>query len=61
MLLKPIVMFVGKARSLPKSGAPERCFTQVEFGIINRPNKLECLFLTGFSSVMFVGKSKSLP
>ncbi len=25
----PGLMFVGKTRSLPKCGAPERCFTQV--------------------------------
>ncbi len=26
-------MFEGKARSLPKSGAPERCFTRVGSGL----------------------------
>ncbi len=32
--LAPGLMFVGKARSLPYSGAPERCFIQVFSGII---------------------------
>jgi hypothetical protein len=26
-------MFVGEARNLPKSGAPERCFTEVGSGL----------------------------
>ncbi len=32
--LAPGLMFVGKARSLPYSGAPERCFIHVFSGII---------------------------
>ncbi len=28
-LFQPSLMFVGKARGLPESGAPERCFTRV--------------------------------
>jgi len=29
MLFHPSLMFEGEARSLPLSGAPERCFTRV--------------------------------
>ncbi len=29
-------MFVGKAKSIPKSGAPEMCFTQVGSGLTHK-------------------------
>jgi hypothetical protein len=31
---QPSLMFVGEARSLPQSGAPENCFTQVGSSLI---------------------------
>ncbi len=33
---QPSLMFVGKARSLPKSRAPERCFTWVDSCLTHR-------------------------
>jgi hypothetical protein len=30
------LMFAVKARSIPQSGAPQRCFIQVEFGISHK-------------------------
>jgi hypothetical protein len=35
-LFQPIIMFVGEAKSLHKSGAPERCFTRLGFGLIQK-------------------------
>ncbi len=32
---QPSLIFVGKARSLKYSGAPERCFSQIGFGLIH--------------------------
>jgi hypothetical protein len=33
---KPSLMFVGKIRNLPWSGAPERCFTRVGSGLTHK-------------------------
>jgi hypothetical protein len=39
---QPNIIFVGKARSLPKSGAPERCVTWAGSGLtVERRTKLE--------------------
>jgi len=43
MLFQPNQIFVGKARSLPKSGAPEVCFTWEGSGLI----RLGWTFLLG--------------
>ncbi len=51
---QPSLMFVGKARGLPYSGAPERCFTRLG-------NKLERLALASISSLVFVCKARGLP
>jgi hypothetical protein len=34
--LQPCLMFAGKARRIPKSGAPERCFTRVGSGLFHK-------------------------
>jgi hypothetical protein len=31
---RPSLMFVGEARSLPKNGADERCFTGVDYSLL---------------------------
>ncbi len=54
--IQPTRMFVGKARSLPMSGAPERCFTQV--GLKNECAHSDRHFKL---SPMFAGKARSLP
>jgi hypothetical protein len=71
---QPSLMFVGKARSLPQSGAPERCFTPVGSGRLYRIGPRDMYYKTFtvvltywrtvFNSnhyLIFADKARSLP
>ncbi len=45
-LLQQAYVFVGEARSLPKSGAPEKCFTRVS-------SNLTCKHLAKLESLAY--------
>ncbi len=50
---KPSLIFVGEARSLPLSGAPERYFTQVASGLsCKHQTRLERLAMDKHSSLL---------
>jgi hypothetical protein len=42
-LFQPSLLLVGKARSLPKSGAAEKFFNRVDSCFTNKPTRLEKL------------------
>ncbi len=52
-LFQPNLMFVGKARGLPKSGSPQRCFNLVGPGLASKHwTRLERLAKDKHSSVL---------
>jgi hypothetical protein len=50
---QPSLMLVGKARSLPQNGAPERCFTQIGSGLTRKYyTRLERLAMDKHTSLL---------